>query len=81
MDHLQLCPQNLRRFVWRQAVIFKLRPPFFKKEINIKKKSKMTSKLDENEKWWQKIKIEKKGKNGHFSREKWRNNNNSNKTK
>ena len=33
-----------------QAVIFKLRPPFFKKEINIKKKSKMTSKLDENEK-------------------------------
>ena len=32
------------------AVIFKLRPPFFKKEINIKKKSKMTSKLDENEK-------------------------------
>ena len=33
-----------------------------------------------NEKWRQKTKIEKKGKNGHFSREKWQNNNNSNVT-
>ena len=40
----------------------------------------MTNEFDKNEKWWQKIKIEKKGKNGHFSREKWQNNNNSNVT-